>query len=427
MKNSKIKNIYILRKDLRIHGTYLENSLFLYFWNENIFSREKRGNSYKNFLKKELLRLKDNIENLGGKMEIAEGEIKESFQPFASSVSPEKIIIQKQYLPWELEEEEFLQKKFPDKVIVNNFGFLLTAPGEVLKEDGNPYIVFTPFYKKWQQVLSSKKYNDLEVKVQLSEFEDFFDRKIQSYGKDRDYPWKEGTSYFSRYLNCGVISPVSVLNKTLSLEKNDLNGELFIRQLAWRDFYYQLYFYFPNVLYDSFKEKYRDIYWENNKDYFELWKKGCTGYPIVDAGIRQLLTEGFMHNRLRMITASFLTKDLLTDWKKGEEFFMNFLVDGDLVLNNGGWQWSASTGSDAQPYFRIFNPVNQSQKFDPEGKYIKKYIPELKNVSAKYIHEPWKMSEEEQKKAEFTIGVDYPFPVVNHKEQRVKALELYKI
>ncbi len=360
-------------------------------------------------------------------MEIAEGEIKESFQPFASSVSPEKIIIQKQYLPWELEEEEFLQKKFPDKVIVNNFGFLLTAPGEVLKEDGNPYIVFTPFYKKWQQVLSSKKYNDLEVKVQLSEFEDFFGRKIQSYGKDRDYPWKEGTSYFSRYLNCGVISPVCVLNKTLSLEKNDLNGELFIRQLAWRDFYYQLYFYFPNVLYDSFKEKYKDIYWENNKDYFELWKKGCTGYPIVDAGIRQLLTEGFMHNRLRMITASFLTKDLLTDWKKGEEFFMNFLVDGDLVLNNGGWQWSASTGSDAQPYFRIFNPVNQSQKFDPEGKYIKKYIPELKNVSAKYIHEPWKMSEEEQKKAGLTIGVDYPFPVVNHKEQRVKALELYKI
>ncbi len=427
MKNSKIKNIYILRKDLRIHGTYLENSLFLYFWNENIFSREKRGNSYKNFLKKELLRLKNNIENLGGKMEIAEGEIKESFQPFASSVSPEKIIIQKQYLPWELEEEEFLQKKFPDKVIVNNFGFLLTAPGEVLKEDGNPYIVFTPFYKKWQQVLSSKKYNDLEVKVQLSEFEDFFGRKIQSYGKDRDYPWKEGTSYFSRYLNCGVISPVCVLNKTLSLEKNDLNGELFIRQLAWRDFYYQLYFYFPNVLYDSFKEKYKDIYWENNKDYFELWKKGCTGYPIVDAGIRQLLTEGFMHNRLRMITASFLTKDLLTDWKKGEEFFMNFLVDGDLVLNNGGWQWSASTGSDAQPYFRIFNPVNQSQKFDPEGKYIKKYIPELKNVSAKYIHEPWKMSEEEQKKAGLTIGVDYPFPVVNHKEQRVKALELYKI
>ena len=427
MKNSKIKNIYILRKDLRIHGTYLENSLFLYFWNENNFSREKRGNSYKNFLKKELLRLKNNIENLGGKMEIAEGEIKESFQPFASSVSPEKIIIQKQYLLWELEEEEFLQKKFPDKVIVNNFGFLLTNPGEVLKEDGKPYVVFTPFYKKWQQVLSSKKYNDLEVKVQLSEFEDFFDRKIQSYGKDRDYPWKEGTSYFSRYLNCGVISPVSVLNKTLSLEKNDLNGELFIRQLAWRDFYYQLYFYFPNVLYDSFKEKYRDIYWENNIEYFELWKKGCTGYPIVDAGIRQLLTEGFMHNRLRMITASFLTKDLLTDWKKGEEFFMNFLVDGDLVLNNGGWQWSASTGSDAQPYFRIFNPVNQSQKFDPEGKYIKKYIPELKNVSAKYIHEPWKMSEEEQKKAEFTIGVDYPFPVVNHKEQRVKALELYKI
>jgi deoxyribodipyrimidine photo-lyase len=427
MKNSKIKNIYILRKDLRIHGTYLENSLFLYFWNENNFSREKRGNSYKNFLKKELLRLKNNIENLGGKMEIAEGEIKESFQPFASSVSPEKIIIQKQYLPWELEEEEFLQKKFPDKVIVNNFGFLLTNPGEVLKEDGKPYVVFTPFYKKWQQVLSSKKHNDLEVKVQLSEFEDFFDRKIQSYGKDRDYPWKEGTSYFSRYLNCGVISPVSVLNKTLSLEKNDLNGELFIRQLAWRDFYYQLYFYFPNVLYDSFKEKYKDIYWENNKDYFELWKKGCTGYPIVDAGIRQLLTEGFMHNRLRMITASFLTKDLLTDWKKGEEFFMNFLVDGDLVLNNGGWQWSASTGSDAQPYFRIFNPVNQSQKFDPEGKYIKKYIPELKNVSAKYIHEPWKMSEEEQKKAGLTIGVDYPFPVVNHKEQRVKALELYKI
>lgn len=421
------KNIYILRKDLRIHERYLENSKFFYFWNEDNFEKEKRGKRYKDFIKKELLKLKKNSEEKGGEVEIVTGGIIQSIETLVSPSSLGNIIIQKQYLPWEVEEEDFLQKKFPQKVLIEENHFLLASPGEILKEDGKPYVVFTPFYKKWQKVVFNKKTFDTNDKNQLEEYKKFFDKKIKSYGKDRDYPWKEGTSYFSRYLNCGVISPVSILNKTLSLDSQDLNEELFIRQLAWRDFYYHLYFYFPNILKESFKEKYREIYWENNQDFLMKWKKGKTGYPIVDAGIRQLLEEGFMHNRLRMITASFLTKDLLVDWKKGEEFFMEHLEDGDLVLNNGGWQWSASTGSDAQPYFRIFNPVSQSEKFDSDGIYIKKYIPELKNVPKKYIHEPWKMSLDEQKISGVIIGKDYPFPIVNHKEQRLKALELYKI
>jgi len=427
MENLGLKNIYILRKDLRLHEGYLKNSVFCYFWNENNFAMEKRSSRYKNFLKEELLKLKNNIEKKGGKMEIIEGEITNSFSPLVTSVFPEKIIIQKQYLPWEVEEENFLQKNFSEQVVINDNGFLLTNPGEVLKEDGKPYVVFTPFYNKWQKVVFNKKLSEPKAKVQLKEFIEFFSKKIKNYGKDRDYPWKEGTSYFSRYLNCGVISPESVLNKTLSLDYKDLNGELFIRQLAWRDFYYQLYYHFPYVLKDSFREKYKNIFWENNQEFFEKWKKGETGFPIIDAGMRQLITEGFMHNRMRMITASFLTKDLLVDWKKGEEFFMDCLEDGDLILNNGGWQWSASTGSDAQPYFRIFNPISQSEKFDPDGKYIKKYISELRNVPLKYIHQPWKMSLEEQKVAKVIIGKDYPLPIVNHKEQRIKALELYQI
>lgn len=427
MVGNNKERIYILRKDLRIHFEFIGDSTFYYFWNEENLAKEKRGGSYKKNLKKVLVDLKKDIEARDGKMEIIQGGIIDKLDSIISPEFKGEIYIQRLYLPWEKEEEDYLFKTLKEDLNIIEKDLLLTLPGEVLKDDGSPYVVFTPFYRKWQKVLYNRDKEIKDGNKNIKIMQSFFDKKIKSYIVDRDFPWKNGTSKFSEHLNLGVLSPLSLYNYSLKVENSDSNLEAFIRQLAWRDFYYHLYYYFPHVLNKSFKEKYDEIYWENNEEYFKKWKEGKTGYPLVDAGIRQLLKEGLMHNRLRMITASFLTKDLLIDWKKGEEFFMENLLDGDVILNNGGWQWSASTGADPQPYFRIFNPITQSKKFDLEGKYIRKYVPELKNIQNKYIHEPWKMPRAEQEKVGVIIGKEYPYPIVDHKDQRLKALELYKI
>jgi deoxyribodipyrimidine photo-lyase len=199
-----------------------------------------------------------------------------------------------------------------------------------------------------------------------------------------------------------------------------------INELAWRDFYMQILAHFPHVLRGAFRQQYDALEWENDPDLFAAWCAGRTGYPIVDAAMRQINQEAWMHNRARMIVASFLTKDLLIDWRWGERYFMQHLVDGDLAANNGGWQWAAGTGTDAQPYFRIFNPTSQGQKFDPQGAYVRHYLPELANVPEKFIHEPWKMSEQAQRQAGVQIGRNYPAPIVDHGVQRKRALALYR-
>jgi deoxyribodipyrimidine photo-lyase len=191
----------------------------------------------------------------------------------------------------------------------------------------------------------------------------------------------------------------------------------FLKELAWREFYYQILWFHPRVEREAFIRKYKDLEWENSPELFEAWKQGQTGYPIVDAGMRQLRATGWMHNRVRMIVASFLTKDLLIDWRWGERYFMEQLLDGDLAPNNGGWQWAASTGCDPQPYFRIFNPVLQGEKFDPEGTYVREWVPELRNASAKIIHDP-------HGKGRFP---GYSIPVVEHAARKSKALALFKV
>ncbi len=191
----------------------------------------------------------------------------------------------------------------------------------------------------------------------------------------------------------------------------------FVKEIAWREFYYHVLYHRPEVEQTAFLERYRDLRWENRLDWFEAWKAGTTGYPIVDAGMRQLLTTGWMHNRVRMIVASFLTKDLHIDWRWGERWFMERLLDGDLAPNNGGWQWAASTGCDPQPYFRIFNPQLQSEKFDPAGEYLRRYVPELTDFDRSAIHAPHRQG---------TSG-RYPPPLVDHAVQRDKALALYRL
>ncbi len=252
----------------------------------------------------------------------------------------------------------------------------------------------------------------------LSRLREFKKRSLSSYADQRDIPAVDGTSRMSMYFKNGSITSSQVIAE-LGLERERFGEKtgpaVFLKEIIWREFYYHILYHFPRVESEAFNEKYKSIEWENREDYFEAWKSGMTGYPIVDAGMRQLNQTGWMHNRVRMIVASFLTKDLHIDWRWGEKYFMEKLLDGDLAPNNGGWQWAASTGCDPQPYFRVFNPTLQSEKFDPTGSYIRTYVPELKNVSDKAIHEPH----------EHEISADYLAPIVDHHERKERALEMY--
>jgi deoxyribodipyrimidine photo-lyase len=253
---------------------------------------------------------------------------------------------------------------------------------------------------------------------------------IGEYASRRDLMAAAGTSRLSAYLRLGCVAPQACLRAALALppsETTQASIETWISELAWRDFYYQILANFPHVLRGAFKQQYDAIAWENNPQLFAAWCAGQTGYPIVDAAMRQLSQEAWMHNRARMVVASFLTKDLLIDWRWGERFFMQMLVDGDLASNNGGWQWAAGTGTDAQPYFRIFNPTSQGQKFDPQGTYIRRYLPELASVADRYIHAPWTMPADEQRRVGVTIGLEYPAPIVDHAVQRERALAIYRM
>jgi deoxyribodipyrimidine photo-lyase len=243
-----------------------------------------------------------------------------------------------------------------------------------------------------------------------------FKKAIKNYGKDRDIPSIDGTSKLSQFFKNGSLTGAQVIAE-LDLDrpgKLSEGEEKFLKEIIWREFYYHILWHFPQVETKAFLEKFRNLKWENNESYFKAWKQGLTGYPFVDAGMRQLAKTGWMHNRVRMVVASFLTKDLLIDWKWGEKYFMETLLDGDLAPNNGGWQWAASTGCDPQPYFRIFNPYLQSKKFDPDGSYIREFVPELKGLSAKDIHEP-----------RLNRPTNYPAPIVDHSVQREKALKIY--
>ena len=247
-----------------------------------------------------------------------------------------------------------------------------------------------------------------------------FKPRLNLYGEARDFMAQDGTSKLAMFLKNGSLTVAQII-AILGLQKQTFKSEggasKFIRELIWREFYYHVLWHFPNVEKEAFNEKYRNIHWDNDEALFQAWKTGMTGFPIVDAAMRQLMATGWMHNRARMIVASFLTKDLLIDWKWGEGWFMNQLLDGDLAPNNGGWQWAASTGCDAQPYFRIFNPVRQSERFDPNGDYIRRYVPELKKLDAKDIHWP---SETARKQ------LGYPAGIVDHREQSIRAQMLFK-
>lgn len=327
---------------------------------------------------------------------------------------------------------------------------------EIKNQKGQAYQVFTPYFKAWRalpketpvvvdlslgnwQTLPTEeavfqKINgllDKEVSPPVGTanahrlLEHFVRDGLATYHRDRDYPALEGTSYLSPYLRSGELS-IRTVYQAVSQAPASQGQATFIKELAWREFYHMIHVNFPDQKNVAIQAVYREMDWVKDAVTFERWTSGETGYPIVDAAMKQLKTRGWMHNRLRMIVASFLTKDLLMDWRLGEDYFQEMLIDYDAASNIGGWQWAASVGTDAVPYFRIFNPVRQGKQFDPEGQFIKTYLPQLAHVPTAYIHEPWKMSVAEQLAAGCQLGQDYPLPIVDHATQRLKALALYE-
>jgi deoxyribodipyrimidine photo-lyase len=254
-------------------------------------------------------------------------------------------------------------------------------------------------------------------------FDDFAQRMAR-YQEARDFPAVKGVSYLSTHLRFGTISIRALARH--AYHTAGLGAQTWLSELIWRDFYHALLHHHPDVVGHAFKPQFEHLSFTNQVDHFAAWKAGQTGYPLVDAGMRQLNQTGFMHNRLRMVVASFLVKDLQIDWRWGEQYFAENLNDFDLAANNGGWQWAASTGCDAQPWFRIFNPITQSEKFDAAGKFIRRYVPELANCPDKFIHAPWTLPPMEQRARSIIIGKDYPAPLVDHALAREKTLAMFK-
>jgi deoxyribodipyrimidine photo-lyase len=263
-----------------------------------------------------------------------------------------------------------------------------------------------------------------QEKRAIAQLRQFCQQAASDYEQQRDYPAIEGTSRLSASLATGGLSPRQCLNRLLVEQPKALEGgagSVWLNELIWREFYRHLMTWYPALCrYQPFIRWTDRVQWQNNAAHLQAWQTGNTGYPIVDAAMRQLNATGWMHNRLRMITASFLVKDLLIDWRKGEQYFMSQLIDGDLAANNGGWQWAASTGTDAAPYFRIFNPTTQGEKFDRDGEFIRRWVPELHEVPGKAIHDPWTWAEKVQ------VTLDYPRPIVDHKQARLATLAAYE-
>lgn len=373
------------------------------------------------------------------------------------------------YEPQAIRRDQSIANHFKDIEFIQYKDQVIFHQNEIVKADSLPYTIFTPYKNTWLKHLDASHYLPFAILKQIiaadlaqelanytqkyptpslkeigfkaynpdftqaikSSFNDYsltesraqlclqtFIPKMQDYANNRDYPALSGTSGLSLHLRFGTISIRQCVQVALQHK-----AHVWLSELIWREFYQQLLWHFPSIVDQAFKAKYRAINWSNNPVYFKAWCEGKTGYPIVDAAMRQLNQTGWMHNRLRMIVASFLCKDLLIDWRLGDAYFKEKLVDYDLAANNGGWQWSASTGCDAQPYFRIFNPILQSQKFDPSGDFIKRYLPELAALNAKDIHFP----SYAKTNLPIKLGLDYPMPLVEHALQRKEALALYKI
>lgn len=367
------------------------------------------------------------------------------------------------YEPAQIKRDKQIKQDLKSKGITvqSENGSLLWEPWEVLKDDGTPYKVFTPYYKRgclsrmpprtplnaprgaeykkvkactldelallpeldWHESVAEHwSIGEASAKKQLKQF---IQSRISRYKAGRDEPALEATSKLSPYLHFGQLSP----NQAWHAAKDAGRGEgvdTFLSELGWREFSYYLLYHFPKLPTKNFQAKFDDFPWRRDKRALTAWQQGMTGYPIIDAGMRELWQTGYMHNRVRMIVASFLVKNLLIHWREGAEWFYDCLFDADLASNSASWQWVAGSGADAAPYFRIFNPVTQAKKFDPDGQYVLRYVPELQGLPAKYLYDPSNAPESALSDAGVELGRDYPRAMVDLKDSRVRALDAFK-
>ncbi len=454
-------SIWWIRRDLRLadnpaldqailHGAVIP----VFILDDHLLS--KPATKRKNFLFEGLHNLDEDLRSRGSRLILRQGEPSQELSKLTAETGADLISAEEDYSPYGRKRDDEISRQLPLKLIG---GLTLHHPSEVLKKDGNPYTIFTPYKNAWsalpiinnpnadapRQIKGYPQIQSLELPgyqkdsnfpASESEANDrlsrFIHQSIFEYANNRDLLACEDTSLLSPYLRFGMLSPrraigaarISV-DSAPDLEARE-GAQVWLTELIWREFYESILYHFPFVLRMAFNPRLRQIVWANPKNSLSAWQEGRTGYPVVDAGMRQLSQTGWMHNRARMITASFLSKDLLLNWQLGEAWFMQQLVDGDPASNNGGWQWAVGTGTDAAPYFRIFNPVLQGKKFDPGGIYIRRWIPELVNVSDEYIHSPWLMSTMEQIRTGCIIGKDYPNPVVDHSNARGRVLSAYR-
>ena len=410
------------------------------------------------FIMEALHELNTELKQQGSGINILYGDPLVEIPEIVSKVGATHVFFNRDYEPYALKRDRQVSSLLKKQNIeVSSYrDHVIFEHQEILKKDKTPYKVFTPYKRAWyamfveeftrakcfnlktnkfsQQVYSSiesenwyKKINfikqDLVIPVGRSgaiKTINNFKKRIATYHETRNLLESTSTSGLSPYLRHGLISVREILN--LGLEKNEIKHETFVSEIVWREFYQMIMMHFPHVEKGSFKPQYDQINWAGGSKEFNAWKKGETGYPIVDAAMRCLNETGLMPNRLRMVTASFLCKTLLVDWRKGEKYFAEKLLDFDLGANNGGWQWSSSSGCDSQPYFRIFNPLSQSEKFDPNGTFIRRWCPEITALDNKQIHQPHAYG------PLFLLekGIDYPHQVVDYPLKRTQALEMYK-
>ncbi len=408
------------------------------------------------------------LKKLGLPLILRKGQSLEEIKRLCSETGAGAVYWNARYEPSGQEiDAQVLEVLSESGIAVKTFeGQLLHNPDAIQTGSGKPYQVFTPFWKKLQEEMHvdpplpapqlSKQHvpdnppstlplealnllpsidwaaglratwtpGEAQAKKRLQLF---IDQSLESYPTQRDYPYDDGTSLMSPYLHNGEISPRTVWHTVLEKGASAPDASRsYLREIAWREFSYHLIHHFPLTPSKNLKSKFDAFPWANNALSLQQWQKGETGYPIVDAGMRQLWHTGWMHNRVRMIAASFLTKHLLLPWQEGARWFWDTLVDGNLANNTMGWQWSAGSGADAQPFFRIFNPITQGARFDPKGVYVRKWVPELQKVPDKFIHSPWTTPPEVLRHLGITLGETYPMPIVDHKGARARALSAYE-
>jgi deoxyribodipyrimidine photo-lyase len=463
--------VWWIRRDLRLADNQAlasalaqaENVIPVFVLDPALLRSRRTGANRLAFLLGGLRRLDSDLRARASRLIVRQGNPRDELSTILAETGSEAIYAEEDYSPYARRRDASVAERLPLHLISS---LTVHPPAVISKADGTPYTVFTPFSRAWKALppalansvipapsristpanVSSQPIpaapalspnipfppGEAEAQARLSAFVDSEDPAVYRYANTRDRMDLLGTSQLSPYLRFGMLSARRVVvaaHSAIAAAPNAQarkSAETWLGELVWREFYISILCHFPNVACQAFRPSLRDIRWRNDPDEFAAWREGRTGYPVVDAAMRQLKQTGWMHNRARMIVASFLVKDLLIDWRWGEQWFLQNLVDGDLAANNGGWQWTAGVGTDAAPYFRVFNPVLQGDKFDPDGAYVRRWAPELATVPAKFIHKPWEMPVELQRASGCPVGQDYALPIVSHALARERVLAAYR-